>query len=297
MMMGRPAGAAVFIAFALLAGGCTSEIAPSALPSVAVPILAASPFAVATLTVSPDPTPVATMAPPPPELVTVEPVEGTTLPIAGRDGAPGLVSCGRLRPTTLDAIFATPAGAERLVGQEYDVLRATIERYGTDAEFGFRGETFREFRLDETSIVFLGSNNEPEGPYSHIDVAFMDGRWDWAGMSGGCRLTGEPGPEWGAVNWTLDPAFDAPTAKTRTLHLLATDYECVGDARLRGRLAPAWVFLYPKAVLVQLFATRVEPDAECTDQKPLKVTLRLPEPLGSRELVDANPEPCRGCGG
>jgi hypothetical protein len=101
----------------------------------------------------------------------------------------------------------------------------------------------------------------------------------------------------GRVNWTLDPDLDAPTPKTRTLHLLATAYECVGDARLRGRLAPAWVFLQSDIVWVQLFAKRVERDAECTDQKPTKVTVRLPEPLGSRELVDANPSPCRGCGG
>ena len=104
-------------------------------------------------------------------------------------------------------------------------------------------------------------------------------------------------PHEGAVNWTLDPDFDPPTAKTRTLHLLATDYECVGEARLRGRLAPAWVFLQPNIVWVQLFARRLEPDAECIDQKPTKATVRLPEAVGKRELVDVNPTPCRGCGG
>ena len=237
------------------------------------------------------------MAPPPPELVTVEPVDGTTLPIAGRDGAPGLVACGILRPTTLEAIHAAPTGAETRQGEEYDVLRQTIAQYGDDSEFAFLGQTFREFRIDATNVVFLGSNDEPEGPYSHIDVELQDGKWDWAGMSGGCKLTGEPGSDWGWVNWTLDPAFDDPTRKTRTLHLLATDYECVGGARLRGRLAPAWVFLYPHAVAVQLFAQLPEPDAECTNPKPTKVTVRLPEPLGKRELIDNNPNPCRGCGG
>jgi hypothetical protein len=238
-----------------------------------------------------------TMTPPPPELVTVEPVKGTKLPLAARDGAPGLVACGMLRPTTLDAIFAVPSGAERGVGEEYDVLRGTIKMYGDDSEFRFRGQVFREFRIDARNVTFLGSNDEPEGPYSHIDVELKDGRWGWAGMSGGCKLTGAPGSDWGAVNWTLDPDFDDPTPKTRTLHLLATDYECVGDARLRGRLSPAWVFLHPNTVWVQLFSTRVDPDAACTDPKPTRVTVRLPEPLGRRELADANPGPCRGCGG
>ena len=113
-------------------------------------------------------------------------------------------------------------------------------------------------------------------------------------MDGGCILTGQPGPEWGWVNWTLDRAYDLPSAKTRTLHLLATDYECAGDAPLRGRLSPAWVFLEPERVRVQLFAKLVKPDPDCKDVKPTKVNVRLPEPLGTRELVDANPEPCRG---
>jgi hypothetical protein len=57
------------------------------------------------------------------------------------------------------------------------------------------------------------------------------------------------------------------------------------------------VFLQPKAVRVQLFAQLVKPDADCWDVKPTEVTVRLPEPLGTRDLVDANPTPCRGCGG
>ena len=282
----------------LLVAGCASNVMPTwSLQAVASPAGPPSASPVPTLFVTPAPTPIQTMAPPPPELVTVAPVTGTDLPLAGRDGAPGLVACGHLRPTTLEALVAVSTGAETRVGEEYDVLRATIAQYGDDAEFGFRGETFREFRLDATKVEFLGSKGYPEGPYSHITVAFADGHWQWAGMSGGCKLTGVPGPDWGWVNWTVDPAFDAPTAKTRTLHLLAPDYECVGDARLRGRLAPAWVFLQRNVVWVQLFAQLPELGAECTDPKPTRVTVRLAEPIGKRELVDANPRPCRGCGG
>lgn len=297
MQRRRHAPSLLLIAFLVV--GCVTDFPRSAPPdaAVATPTPHVDATTTTTPSASPAPTLVPTMAPPPPELVTVEPVEGTTLPIAARDGAPGLVACGSLRPTTLEAILAAPNGAETRIGPEYDILRETIERYGDDSEFGFAGQTFREFRLDATNIEFLGSNDEPEGPYSSIDVELSGGDWGWSGMTGGCKLTGVPGPEWGAVNWTLDPDFDPPTAKTRTLHLLATDYECVGKARLRGRLAPAWVFLQPRTVWVQLFATRLEADAECTDQQPTKVTVRLPEAVGRRELVDGNPTPCRGCGG
>lgn len=297
--MRRPPGAARLLLIALLSVGCATVVPPPGSPeaNLATPTTQAEPSLQSTPAPTPTATPVATMAPPPRELVTVEPVEGTTLPLAARDGAPGLVTCGDLRPTTLEAIHATPSGAETRIGPEYDVLRATIERYGDDGEFAFRGQTFREFRLDATNVTFLGSNDEPEGPYSSIEVDFKDGRWGWAGMDGGCTLTGVPGPDWSMVNWTLDEGHDLPTQATRTLHLLATDHECVGDARLVGRLAPAWVFLQARYVQVQLFSTRVGRDAECTDQEPTKITVRLPEPLGRRELIDVNPSPCRGCGG
>jgi len=285
----------------LIGAACTSgaSLTPS-LQGVASPSSVVSttpiPGSSATATIVPAMTPVATMAPPPPELATVTPVDGTDLPIAARQGAPGLVACGRIRPTTLEALLAVPTGAEERQGKEYDVLRATIEQYGDDSEFRFRGQTFREFRLDAATVEFLGTKGLPEGPFSSISVAAPAGRWKWAGMDGACVLTGQPGPRWGWVNWTLDAAYAPPTAKTRTLHLLATDYECVGRTPLRGRLAPAWVFLEPGRVRIQLFSQLVH-DAKCRDQKPTKVTVRLPEPLGTRELVDANPEPCRGCGG
>jgi hypothetical protein len=290
--------AATLAMVALLVVGCT----PTIVPTVSLQA-EATPTGRPTASPAPSPTPTAaatpvqTMASPPPDLTVVEPVDGTNLPLAARDGAPGLVSCGQLRPTTLEALVAVPTGAETGVGAEYDVLRSTIATYGDDPEFAFRGQTFREFRLDATNVTFLGGMGDPEGPFSTIDVRLSDGQWRWAGMTGGCKLTGAPGPGWGAVNWTVDPAFADPTPKTRTLHLLATDYECVGGARLRGRLAPAWVFLQPHIVWVQLFAQLPEPGAECTDQKPTKVTVRLPEPLGTREVADANPTPCRGCGG
>ncbi|MGK2849650.1 MAG: hypothetical protein ACSLFN_01890, partial [Candidatus Limnocylindrales bacterium] len=166
----RDAMGVLLIAFLVV--GCATDFARSARPDavIATPTLPVDATTLAMPTASPAPTLVATMAPPPPELVTVEPVEGTTLPLAARDGAPGLIACGALRPTPLEAIVAVPNRAETRIGPEYDILRETIARYGDDTEFGFRGQTFREFRLDATNVAFLGSNDEPEGPYSSIDV-------------------------------------------------------------------------------------------------------------------------------
>ena len=154
--MDRRSIVTLLAAAALLAGACSGDMGPStSLEAAATTTGVSSASAVPSATDAFAPTPVVTMAPPPPELRTVAPVEGTDLPIAARDGAPGLVACGRIRPTTFEALLAVPAGAETRAGEEYDVLRSTIAQYADDAEFGFRGDTFREFRLYATTVEFL----------------------------------------------------------------------------------------------------------------------------------------------
>jgi len=157
--------------------------------------------------------------------------------------------------------------------------------------------TFREFRLDDETVAFLGDIGSAEGTFPTVSAAFDGVRWSWAGMDGACVVTGEPGAGWGSVNWTLDGSFDLPTADTRQLHVLAKEAECTRAAPLEGRLAPAYVFLEPDRVRVQLFARTIEVGAPCGGIEPTAVTLRLPDPLADRALQDANPEPCRGCGG
>jgi hypothetical protein len=233
----------------------------------------------------------------------LDPVEGVVLPIAGRGGAPGAISCNGLGRFTYEWIAAQPTGAEKLPGPEFDVLRDTIGQYGGDPEFAFDGLTFREGHRDAASVVFLGDLGGPEGPFAHIDVAFDGATWKWAGMSGGCRLVGEPGDGWGGANWVLDPAFDRPSAGSRKVHLLVSEVECNPGVPIEGRLAPAYVFYEPRTVRIQVFVKSVDPPGSCDGLKPttlgppVAVTLVLPNPLGARKLEDATPEPCRGCGG
>jgi len=239
----------------------------------------------------------------PPESADLGPIDDTVLPIAGRDGAPGAISCNGLGRFTYDWIHAQPTGAEKLPGSEFDVLRATIEQYGNDPEFAFDGLTFREAHRDASSVVFLGDLGHPDGPYAHIDVAFDGATWKWAGMSGGCFLVGEPGDGWGGANWVLDPSFDRPTPKTRKLHLLVSEVDCNPSVPIVGRLSPAFVFFERSRVRIQVFIRTVEPSGSCEGLKPtslgpsVAVTLTLPERLGARKLKDSTPRPCRGCGG
>jgi hypothetical protein len=293
--MRRSAIGPVVVVMVLTVAACSAAVDSIVSPSVRTP----GPSATAAAPTEPlTASPPATVAALPTAIASLSPVDGTDLPLAGRDGAPGMVSCGRVGPTPIEALTAGPAGAEDLDGPEYDVLRATIERYGDDPEFtGLKRATFREFRVEDGLVEFLGDIGRPEGTFPTVTAAFDGTRWSWAGMDGACLVRGEPGDGWGSVNWTLDPTFADPNAKTRTLRLLATEAECTALAPLEGRLAPAFVFLGPNDVRVQLFARTVEVNAPCDGIEPTAVSVKLPEPLGDRWLVDANPTPCRGCGG
>jgi hypothetical protein len=301
-------GSILAILITAMVSGC-SRLGEEPSPTIESP--AASPAeptpAPSDAAATPEPAPMLTVAPtatPGPHLpAELEPVAGTVLPIAVRGGGPGVMTCNGLGPFTFETLRARPAGAEDLEGPEYDVLRATIERYGDDPEFAFRGVTFREAYRDATRVSFLGDLGYPEGPFSEISVAFDGSTWKWAGMDGGCALHGDPGPGWAAANWELDPGFRTPTSKTRKLHLLVREQLCDAPEPVVGRLAPAFVFFEPNRVRIQLFivAPRHARSCEGLDPTgsgpPVAVSLTLPEPLGPRDPEDATPRPCPGCGG
>jgi len=220
-----------------------------------------------------------------------KPVSGTQLPIVD-PGGPGMVSCGLVGPVHLADLTAGPAGAETLEGQRYDVLRATIKRYGDDDEFaGLKDATFREFSVDAGTVEFVGDRGDPDGPFSTVSVALEGDTWRRTGMDGSCGVSGEPGPGWDPVSWSLDPAYPAPGGDALTLHLLASAARCTPNGSLEGQFAPAYAFVEPRIVRIQLFARTEGLVTSCAGLPPTPVTLDLPEPVRLRELFDANPAP------
>jgi hypothetical protein len=276
----------------VLVGACgPAPVVPSVSPSTATPTTATP-----TSTPSDEPveSPSASLAP----VAEILPVEGTALPIAARDGAPGLISCGGIGPFAIERLRG-PGGAEDFVGPEYDVLRDTIARYEDDPEFAtFKDATFTVVLRDSTKVEFLGKIGQPESVYASISASFDGVEWSWAGMDGACIPVGAPGPGWYDVIWTANPAFAKPTPRTRRLHLLVSEIECSADVPVAGRLSPAWVFLERARVRIHLLIRPVEPFGSCDGIEPTPVTLTLPEPLGARRLKDAvDHDICRGCGG
>lgn len=291
-MNGATLGAIVATAF-LLVAACTR--APD------VPFVGTPPPASATVDPSEVPNGVPSDSPVQATVVPAEilPVEGVVLPIAARDGAPGLVACG-FGPFAFEELGG-PWGAETLVGPEYDVLRQTIAQYGKrgDPEFESLGRaTFTVAYRDGTTVGFLGNVGRPEGWFASVTAGFDGAEWRWAGMDGACLMTGAPGKGWDGALWDVDPSFRQPTAKTRKLHLLVREIYCAANVPIAGRVSPVWVFLEPDKVRMQVFVRSVGARGSCEGVDPMPVTVTLPEPLGDRALKDVvNHDICYGCGG
>jgi hypothetical protein len=272
-----------------------------------VPFVGTPPPASTTVDPSEVPTGVPTdsLIPATTEPADVLPVDGLVLPIAARDGASGLISCGGIGPFALEEL-AGPFGAENLPGPEYDVLRQIIAQYGRpdNPEHESLGratftDAFRGFR-DGAIVGFLGDIGRPEGVYASATARFNGTEWAYGGVDGGCIPVGAPGEGWYDAIWVIDPSFDVPTAETRDLHLLVreTYVDCAMDVPITGRLSPAWVFLEQERVRIHLFSQHLEPSGQCTGVDPTPVTVTLPEPLGDRVLKDVvKHDICYGCGG
>ena len=162
--------------------------------------------------------------------------------------------------------FATllqPTGAEDRPGPEFDVLRATIARYGTDPEFALKAATFREVDRDASSVVFLGDRGIPRA-HSHRSVSPSmapagDGPRRAAGVDStvsratpGAERTGRSTRHFASRRRSV--ARCTFSSAKSTAHL---------RSRSTGRLAPAYVFLEPGTVRIQVFVLAKKPRGSC----------------------------------
>ena len=239
--------------------------------------------------IEPTPWPVESMAP----------AADDVLPLAGRDGVPGMLYCANM-PFAFDAL-AGPTGAEDAIGPEFDVLRSQILGDPIPLAGDLEPDaTFREVARDRGHVLFLherpGVSVEVGGRYIYVKAEHISTGWRWAGY-GDCHPMAVWPPGYGRANWILDPAFRAPGPNSRTLHLLVTEETCSGGRSATGRISPAFVTWDAQLVVIELFVQTLPGDHECPGVPPTPATLRLPVPLGDRTLFDAGTIGQGGSGG
>ena len=223
-----------------------------------------------------------------PAVESMAPAADDVLPLAGRDGVPGMLRCESFgSPFTFEALD-NPTGAELRVGPEFDALRTvTVGRADRD---GSMGPTFREVARESQSVLFLhereGFRVADGGRFIAIRIARDDTGWRM-GNYGDCLLLAVPSPGYGPANWTLDPAFKSPGPDTRTLHLLVREEACSSGHSASGRISPAFVTWNGDELVIELFVQMLPGDHECPGVPATPATLHLPVPLGDRTLFDA----------
>lgn len=107
------------------------------------------------------------------------------------------------------------------------------------------------------------------------------------------RGTPTPAPEPGPATWQLDPAHPAPTPASTEVHLLVTELACSGGTSPADRLRDPEIASTEDTVTVS-FTVESVGEAECPGIPAHPVTVALPEPLGSRRLVDGHARQSQG---
>jgi hypothetical protein len=218
------------------------------------------------------------------------------LAVVGVDGVPGEVRCGNVRFPF--AGLASPTGAERRVGPEFEALRRAIDdpRYadGFDWMSGWQ-----EAGRTSDQVVFLGTK-PPNGDEGHWVVLPIDRdgpEWRFRGTGGDCQPAAVLPTGFETATWVLDPAFPPPEAATQTLHLLVTETACASGAPADDRLSPAYVVADPYRIEISIGVQHRAGGQDCQGNPATAVRIDLPEPLGARPLVDPFAPPPPGSSG
>ncbi len=220
------------------------------------------------------------------------PVPAEVLAVATAGPSSIEVTCGD-GTFPLDALD-NAVGAEEEVGPLFDGLRETLETYGEE----FPGSETWSWRLvlQEEAMAEFMARTDDLGPPGWVNarVVRRDDVWRSYGM-GQCDPKVVLSAEYGPASWALDPAFAAPGPDTTELHILVWERSCSGGAPATGRIAPPAVLVGTETVTITLGVRPIEVPPgfaiTCPGPPGTPAILHLPEPLGSRQLLDGGSVP------
>ena len=96
----------------------------------------------------------------------------------------------------------------------------------------------------------------------------------------------------GPASWWVDPA-SVPLATTTTIRGLVLEESCASGRTPEGRVEPPSIDLTDAAVTVTFEIRRLPGAQDCQGNAPFPVSIKLPERLGSRTLLDGGSTPPR----
>lgn len=215
------------------------------------------------------------------------PVSAEPLPTA-TSGTGGQVTCGgRSFPRSG---LTQPNGAEDASGPEFDALRASLAKFGSE----FPGSSTWTWRLagrDDTGAIFLARTDAFGSPgWVSTEVAADVTGWRPVSM-GQCDPQTVLSAEFGPASWALDPAFPPPTPASVDLHILVWERACSGGSPTTGRMSAPVSESTPSTVTIAIGVRPLGGFQSCPGPPGTPAILRLLEPLGDRTLLDGGHVP------
>lgn len=92
--------------------------------------------------------------------------------------------------------------------------------------------------------------------------------------------------EFGPATWALDPAFPSPDLTARELHVLVWERACSSGKSTTGRMSEPLIVVGPGHMTITIGVRPLAGDQECPGAPGTPLVVLLPEPLGSRILLD-----------
>jgi len=97
----------------------------------------------------------------------------------------------------------------------------------------------------------------------------------------------------GPAAWWLDPTASSPTPATTTIHGLILEGSCASGTSPDGRVEPPAIEPTDTSITVTFSIRRRPGSQDCQGNLPFPVAITLPEPLGTRALLDGSETPPR----
>ena len=144
-----------------------------------------------------------------------------------------------------------------------------------------------------------------------VDGSVADGRWAlwWPGSDPGRvvaaldatgKTVGSAQPPAGereartrAASWWLDPQAGAPAPASTRIAALLLELACASGRSPAGRIEPPEIEPTDTTIVVTYRVRHREGGQDCAGNMPFPITIRLPDPLGNRKLLDGSENPPR----
>ena len=215
------------------------------------------------------------------------PVSPEPLPSA-MSGAAERLTCGG--STFSRSALGAPTDAARASGPQYDALRATLAQFA-DAFPGASGWPWQLVAEDASGATFLARTDALGSPgWVTAEVSHAGGTWKPRSI-GQCHLSVVIAPDLGPARWALDPAYPAPGPTSTELHVLVWELSCNGGTPLTGRIGPPVIDYGATTVTITLGVRPLGGIQTCPGTRGTPATIRLPQPLGPRTLLDGGTFP------